>query len=97
MTPLDVRWVGLGGGLGSLLRWWSGRLAGGRCHSDFSLGKSLINSLINVTGAFAMSYLSVLFMVEWACPPRHRARFPCADWIALTCLRNHHCLTHWSQ
>jgi len=61
MTPLDVIWVGLGGGLGSLLRWWIGRLIGERYRSDFPLG----TFLINVTGAFAMGYLSVLFMVDW--------------------------------
>jgi fluoride exporter len=48
MTPLDVMWVGLGGGVGSLLRWWIGRLVGERYHSDFPLG----TFLINVTGAF---------------------------------------------
>jgi CrcB protein len=24
MTAIDVMWVGLGGGIGSLLRWWIG-------------------------------------------------------------------------
>jgi len=61
MTPLDVIWVGLGGGVGSLLRRWIGRLIGERYHSDFPLG----TFLINVTGAFVMGYLSVLFMVDW--------------------------------
>jgi len=42
--------VGLGGGLGSLLRWWVGRMVGERYHGNFPLG----TFLINVSGAFAM-------------------------------------------
>ena len=61
MTALDVMWVGLGGGLGSLLRWWVGRVVGERYHGAFPLG----TFLINVSGAFVMGYLSVLFMVDW--------------------------------
>jgi CrcB protein len=61
MKPLDVMWVGLGGGLGSLLRWWIGRVVGERYHGDFPLG----TFLTNVSGAFAIGYLSVLFMVDW--------------------------------
>jgi fluoride exporter len=53
--------VGLGGGLGSLLRWWVGRMAGERYHGSFPLG----TFLINVSGAFAMGFLSVLFNVDW--------------------------------
>ena len=56
--------VGLGGGLGSLLRWWLGRMVGERYHGNFPLG----TFLINVSGAFAMGYLSILFDVDW----RHR-------------------------
>jgi len=54
-------WVGLGGGLGSLLRWWIGHLIGERYHSKFPIG----TFLINVTGAFVIGYLSVLFSVDW--------------------------------
>ena len=63
MTRLDVMWVGLGGGLGSLLRWWIGHLVGERYgyRGDFPLG----TFLINVSGAFAIGYLSVLFKVDW--------------------------------
>lgn len=64
MTPADVMWVGLGGGAGSLLRWWIGRLVTERYHGHFPLG----TFLINVSGAFAIGYLSVLFNVDW----RHR-------------------------
>jgi len=61
MTPLDIMWVGLGGGLGSVLRWLTGRLVGERHHSDFPIS----TFLINVSGAFAIGYLSVLFKVDW--------------------------------
>jgi CrcB protein len=58
---LDVMWVGLGGGLGSLLRWWTGRVVGEHYIGDFPVG----TFLINVSGAFAIGYLSVLFEVDW--------------------------------
>lgn len=61
MTPLDIMWVGLGGGLGSLLRWSVGLAVGKRYHSAFPLG----TFLINISGAFVIGYLSVLFMVDW--------------------------------
>ena len=61
MTPLDVMWVGLGGGLGSLSRWWVGRAVCEHCRGDLPLG----TLLINVSGAFVMGYLSVSFMVDW--------------------------------
>ena len=61
MSPVDVLWVGLGGGLGSVLRWWTGRLVGERFVGDFPLG----TFLINVSGAFVIGYLSVLFEVDW--------------------------------
>ena len=38
MKPLDVMLVGLGGGLGSVLRWWVARVVGERYHGDFPLG-----------------------------------------------------------
>ncbi len=61
MKPLDAVWVGLGGGLGSVLRWWVGRMVGERYHGDFPLG----TFLINVSGTFLIGYLSVLFGVDW--------------------------------
>ncbi|TIC80531.1 fluoride efflux transporter FluC [Crenobacter intestini] len=61
MNALDVMWVGLGGGLGALLRWRVGALVGERYHGDFPLG----TFLINVTGAFVIAYLAVLFGVDW--------------------------------
>lgn len=61
MRPLDVMWVGLGGGAGSLLRWQIGRMVGERYHGGFPLG----TFIINVSGAFVIGYLSVLFAVDW--------------------------------
>ena len=61
MTVVDVLWVGLGGGLGSLMRWWVGHVVGERWRGDFPLG----TFLINISGAFPMGYLSVLFAVDW--------------------------------
>ena len=61
MNPFDVIWVGLGGGLGSVLRWWVGRVVGERYQGDFPLG----TFLINVSGAFVIGYLSALFAIDW--------------------------------
>jgi CrcB protein len=61
MKPLDVMWVGVGGGLGSLLRWLVGLVVGKRYHGDFPLG----TFVINVSGAFVIGFLSVLFKVDW--------------------------------
>lgn len=58
---MDILWVGLGGGLGSLFRWWVGALAGECYKGKFPLG----TFLINVTGAFSIGFLSVLFTVQW--------------------------------
>ncbi len=61
MQPIDVLWVGLGGGLGSALRWWIGRLVGERYKGLFPLG----TFLINISGSLVIGYLSVLFNVDW--------------------------------
>jgi CrcB protein len=61
MKPLDLMWIGLGGGLGSPSRWWVGLAVGKRYHGDFPLG----TFLINISGAFVIGYLSVLFKVDW--------------------------------
>jgi hypothetical protein len=55
-----TRWdATLGGGLGSVLRWWVGRVVGERYHGNFPLG----TFLINVSGSFVIAYLSVLGML----------------------------------
>jgi CrcB protein len=61
MTALDFLWVFLGGGAGSLLRWLVGRIVGEHYRGDFPLA----TFLINVSGAFVIGYLSVLFGVDW--------------------------------
>jgi CrcB protein len=61
MNPVDVLWVGLGGGLGSALRWWIGRLVGEGYKGRFPLG----TFLINISGSLVIGYLSVLFNVNW--------------------------------
>ncbi|MBX3535996.1 MAG: CrcB family protein [Chelatococcus sp.] len=61
MTALDFAWVGLGGGLGSVLRWAIGRMVGERYHGGFPLA----TFLINVSGAFVIGFLSVMLGVYW--------------------------------
>jgi fluoride exporter len=61
MKPSDVVWVGLGGGLGSVARWWIGFVVGERYRGNFPLG----TFLINVSGTFLIGYLSVLFGIDW--------------------------------
>ncbi|CNB69382.1 fluoride efflux transporter FluC [Yersinia pseudotuberculosis] len=61
MTAIDVMWVGLGGGIGSLLRWWIGLSIGKVYKGNFPL----CTFLINISGAFVIGYLSILFSVDW--------------------------------
>jgi CrcB protein len=61
MKPMDIAWVGLGGGLGSVLRWWIGLIVGEHYHGNFPLS----TFLINVSGTFLIGYLSVLFGIDW--------------------------------
>lgn len=61
MQPLDVMWIGLGRGLGSLLRWWIGHMIASRYPGDLPLG----TFVVNISGAFMIGYLSVLLTVDW--------------------------------
>ena len=61
MRGIDFLWVGLGGGLGSLLRWQAGKLIGQR----FALPSWAGTLVVNVTGAFAIAYISTLLVMGW--------------------------------
>ncbi|BDG73511.1 fluoride efflux transporter FluC [Roseomonas fluvialis] len=61
MRPIDLLWVGLGGGAGSVLRWAIGKAVGERYHGGFPLA----TFMINVGGAFVIGYLTILFSVDW--------------------------------
>lgn len=61
MRALDVMWVGIGGGLGSLLRWQLGQFIDKRVKLQFHLS----TYIINVTGAFAIAYLSAGLAIHW--------------------------------
>ena len=60
MQSLDLLLVAIGGGVGSLLRWMVGKLVP---TSPGGIPWSTV--LINLSGAFVIGYLSVLFSVEW--------------------------------
>lgn len=53
MQAIDIVWVGLGGGIGSLLRWQIGRLIDEHVSHPFKVG------------AFVIAYLATLLAVTW--------------------------------
>ena len=61
MKVIDILWVGLGGGAGSLLRWQVGRLIDERIKTKFKFG----TFFINVSGAFVIAYISTLLSLGW--------------------------------
>lgn len=61
MVAIDILLVGSGGGIGSLLRWWIGRLVGERYHGKFPLP----TFIINISGAFVIGFLSRYFAIDW--------------------------------
>ncbi len=61
MRAVDVLWVGLGGGLGSLLRWQLAHWVDRRFAWRFRLG----TYLVNVSGAFVIAYLSAGLAIGW--------------------------------
>jgi CrcB protein len=60
MNAIDVMYVGIGGGLGALLRWGVGLGISKRFKGDFPLG----TFVINITGAFVIGFLSVFFKLH---------------------------------
>ncbi|WP_283598589.1 fluoride efflux transporter CrcB [Photobacterium phosphoreum] len=61
VSNLTVMWVGIGGGIGAILRYKLGNIINSKCQMDFPLS----TFIINITGAFIIAYLSVLLSVEW--------------------------------
>lgn len=61
MHAIDILWVGLGGGIGSLLRWQVGALIENKIRTPFKLG----TLLVNVSGAFVIAYLSASLALGW--------------------------------
>lgn len=58
---IDFLLVGIGGGIGSILRWAVGKLVKEQYHGKFPLG----TFIINISGAFVIGYLSRYFMIAW--------------------------------
>ncbi|MBV7316515.1 fluoride efflux transporter CrcB [Shewanella sp. NIFS-20-20] len=61
MTALDVMWVGIGGGIGTVIRWAVGKWVANRFHMNFPIA----TFGLNITGSFVIAFLSVLFSVHW--------------------------------
>jgi fluoride exporter len=61
MNSMDAALIALGGGLGSVGRYWIGLAVGERYQGHFPLG----TFLINVTGSFLIGYVSVRLGVHW--------------------------------
>ncbi|EKT53440.1 fluoride efflux transporter CrcB [Providencia sneebia] len=53
--------AGLGGGVGSLLRWGIGNFIGEKYHGKFPLG----TFVINISGAFIIGFLSRYFFIDF--------------------------------
>lgn len=58
---VDALWVGLGGGVGTLLRWQVGKLVGERYQGGFPLA----TFLVNISGALCIGFFSVYFSTHW--------------------------------
>lgn len=56
-----IAWVGLGGGIGSLMRWQLGLVFQEKYRGSFPAS----TFIINITGAFALGFLSTYFSIYW--------------------------------
>ena len=63
ITAVDLAWVALGGGLGSLGRWFVGHVVHERSQRPHEF--PLATFLANVSGALVIGFLSVYFQVHW--------------------------------
>lgn len=61
MTGLDIMWVGIGGGIGAVIRWSLGAAISARYSGAFPVS----TFFMNVSGTFIIAYLSVIFGVAW--------------------------------
>lgn len=61
MEAIDILWVGLGGGIGSLLRWHIGQFIERRVNPPFKAA----TLFINVSGAFVIAYISASLAIDW--------------------------------
>lgn len=61
MEAIDIVWVGIGGGIGSVLRWQIGRVVDRHIASTFKVG----TFVINISGAFVIAYISTLLTIGW--------------------------------
>lgn len=61
IPSLDVMWVGIGGGFGAILRYQLGKIINNKYQGDFPVS----TFFVNITGAFVLAYLSVIFSFDW--------------------------------
>jgi len=61
MSGSDLILAFLGGGIGSLARWLIGLVVGKRYHGTFPLA----TFTVNISGAFLIGFLTVLFLFDW--------------------------------
>ena len=61
LPSLTIMWVGIGGGIGAVLRYRIGKWVSLHCRGSTALA----TFFVNITGAFMLAYLSVALNIEW--------------------------------